>query len=229
MITVLSVMFTILTLHISFQETTSSSAPDPFEQKIDLLELKDETLGDALGRLNQMLDISMSVEGILPEEGTVPNAKFTASVENRTLAEVLNWLCALDSRYTWIRDGNSVNLFPRASSNDPSYFFNRVLPKLSFQHLRRADDAAVALVHQLGDPNENLIVLGTGVTEGFAEPWTASFNNITVRQALNRIAQQLGPTYGWQIGGTTKARLIVFHYKLGGQHVHLGDQYPRKQ
>lgn len=65
------------------------------------------------------------------------------------------------------------------------------------------------------DPNENLYFLGIGGTQGFAKPWTASFRNITVRQALNRIAEQLGATYGWQIGGTANQRMIMFHYKLG--------------
>jgi hypothetical protein len=202
---------------------------DPLEQKVGSFELRDQTLGDALGRLNQSFDISISIEGVLPEEGTVTNPKLTANIENRTLAEVLDWLCTLDTRYVWARDGNNVNFFPRASSNDPNYFFGRTLADLHFQNVRNVGDAVIAIDHQASDPSGGVIYMGIGQTQGFAEAWTASFSNITVRQALNRIARQLGPTYGWQIGGTTKARLIVFHYKLEGQHVKVGDQYPSKR
>jgi len=225
MMTMVGLVFAMIALHFRLQETTAAPAPDPLEQRISLLEFKNETLGEALGRVNQSFDISISIEGVLPEEGTITNPKFTATIENRTLAEVFDQLCALDTRYVWTRDGNNVNLFPRANLNDPTYFFNRVLPELRFHDLRKVGDAVVALDHQAGDPSGGVIFMGIGPKQGLASPWTQSFKNITVRQALNRIARQLGPTYGWQIGGTTKARLIVFHYKLEARHVELGDQY----
>src|SRR6266436_6423660 len=199
------------------QESTTPAKKDPFNQVVELVELKDETIFDEIARLNQAFDISISIEGILPAKGTVANPKFTARIEKQTITNVLSWLCALDTRYTWIRDGNMLNLFPRAFLNDKSYFFNRLLPEVRFQEIRASGDAAMEVVHQLGDPNENLYFMGIGGTQSFARPWTATFHDITVRQALNRIAQQLGPTYGWQIGGPTNQRMIMFHYKLGAR------------
>jgi hypothetical protein len=225
---IFKLLVTILAFHVPSQQASTMSQFDPLEQKVGSFELNDETVGDALARLNQSFDISISIEGVLPEEGTVTNPELRAKIENRTLAEVLDRLCTLDPRYVWTRDGDSVNFIPRTRLNDPTYFFNRILPELQLEQVRRVDDAAIAVVHQLGDPDENLIFMGIGGTQSFAEPWTASFSSITVRRALNRIARQLGPTYGWQIGGTTKARLIAFHYKLGGQHVKVGDRYPYK-
>lgn len=197
------------------QEPTIEPKKDPLAQKIAVIELEDETIGHAIGRLNQSYDVAISIEGILPEQGTVANPKFQAKVENRTLSEVLTWLCALDGRYAWSRDGNMVNLFPKAQGDDPHYLFNRRLSVLHFQDIRQSGDAALEVVRQLGDPTEHLIFLGVGGTQSFAKPWTETFNDITVRQALNRIAQQLGPSYGWQIGGTSNQRMIMFHYKLG--------------
>jgi hypothetical protein len=159
--------------------------------------------------------VAISIEGVLPEQGTASNPKFRAKIEGHTVAEVLTWLCTLDPRYTWTRDGNMVNLFPRALRDDKTYFFNRALPAVHFEGVMKADAAAIDVVHQLGDPSENLICLSIGGNLSFAKPWKATFHDITVRQALNRIAQQLGPTYGWQIGGTTRQRLIVFYYKPG--------------
>jgi hypothetical protein len=223
---IFKLLFSILAVCFPPQETPTLPGLDPLAQKVGVFVLKDETLGEALGRLNQSLDVSISIEGVLPDEGTISNPKLTSSIENANAIEVLNWLCALDPRYTWARDDNSVNLIPRNRLNDPKYFFNRVLPELRLEQVHRVDDAVFAIVHQLGDQNENLFFMGIGGTQSFAEPWTASFKDITVRQALNRIAHQIGPTYGWQIGGTTKGRLIIFHYKLGGRQVQVGDKYP---
>jgi hypothetical protein len=228
MITTVGLLLALMTLHFPLQETTPAPPADPLEQRVAVLELKDDTLGNALGRVNQTFDISISIEGVLPEEGIIANPKFSVNIENRTIAEVLDQLCRLDTRYVWTRDGNNVNLFPKASLNDRNYFFDRVLPELDFRDLRELSDAIVAIDHQADDPRGGVILMGIGQTHGFADPWTQSFNNLTVRQALNRIARRLGPTYGWQIGGTNKARLIVFHYKLQSQHVELGGQYPSK-
>ncbi len=199
------------------ESTTPATRDDPFDQVVQDAQVTDETIFDEIARLNQAFDISISIEGILPAEGTVANPRFTARIEKQTITNVLSWLCALDTRYTWIRDGNMLNLFPRAFLNDKSYFFNRLLPEVRFQEIRESGDAAMEVVHQLGDPNENLYFMGIGGTQSFARPWTATFHDITVRQALNRIAQQLGPTYGWRIGGHTGTRLIMFHYKLGAR------------
>lgn len=196
---------------------TKATKEDPFNQVVQVAELKDETIFDEIARLNQAFDVSISIEGILPATGTVANPKFTARIENQTVLDVLTWLCALDTRYTWARDGNMANLFPRAFLNDKNYFFNRLLAEVHFKEIRDSGVAAMEVAHQLGDPNENLYFLGIGGTQGFAKPWTAAFHNITVRQALNHIAQQLGPTYGWQIGGTANQRMIMFHYKLGAR------------
>lgn len=202
-----------LTTHAAGQESTSKT--DPFDQKLSSVELNDETIFDAVARLNQATNIAVSIEGIVPAKGTVANPKFSARTDGPTVSEALSWLCRLDTRYTWTRDGNMVNILPSAMQGNPNYFFNRVLPELRFQEIRQASAAAITIVQQLGDPSENLYFLGVGGTQSFPKPWNATFHDITVRQGLNRIAEQLGPTYGWQIGGHTDSRLIMFHYRLG--------------
>lgn len=147
------------------------------------------------------------------------------ATENLSLSEVLNRICALDGRYGWSRDGNSINLFPKASLNDQNYFFSRALRELSLRDIRKVADAVLAIDRESGDPSGGVIYMGIGPAQTFAEPWNAEFTDITVRQALNQVARHLGPTYGWQIGGTTKARLILFHYKLEAQQPKVGDQY----
>jgi hypothetical protein len=225
----LSAILLMILTHMSFKQTPTTHMFDPFEQKVESFDLRGQTIGEALGQLNQSFDISISIEGVLPEEGTVTNPKLNTSMRNVTLAMVLDQLCVLDTRYRWARDGNSANFFPKTSLSNPNYFFSRTLTDLHFHDVRRVDDAVIAIDRQSGDPSGGVIYMGIGQTQGFAEAWTASFRNLTVRQALNRIAQKLGPTYGWQIGGTIKAKLIVFHYKLEAKHVNVGDQYPYKR
>jgi hypothetical protein len=207
---------------LSFPQSTTPLL-DPLTQNVGSFVIKDETIGDALGRLNQLFDISISIEGVLPEEGTITNPKLSGTLENRTLAGVLDWLCDLDGRYTWARDDDNVNIFPRASLNDARYFFKQTIADLRFEHVRKVADAVLAVDRQSGDQQGGVIYMGFGQAQSFAQDWTASFEKLTVRQALNRIARRLGPTCGWQVGGTTKARLIVFHYKLEETHPHVGD------
>ena len=204
----------VLTRAFAAQEP-SSADKDPFDQKLASVELKDESIFDAVARLNQASDIAISIEGIVPAQGTVQNPKFRARIDGPTVSEALSWFCKLDTRYSWSRDGNMANIFPSTMRDNPNYFFNRKLPDLHFQDVRQSDDAAITIVHQLGDPSEHLYFLGVGGTQSFSKPWTTTFHDITVRQGLNRIAHQLGPSYGWQIGGHVGVRLIMFHYKLG--------------
>jgi hypothetical protein len=204
------------TIRLFAQDKTSIVTDDPFEQRVEVVALQDETIFDALAKLDQSHDLAISIEGILPVSGTISNPKFTATARRRSIADVLSWLCSLDPRYTWLRDGKTANIYPRKFQNDKNYFFNRLLPLLEFKDIRESSDAAIEVVHQLGDPEEHLFFMGIGGTQSFASPWTATFHDITVRQALNQIARQLGPTYGWQIGGHDGTRLILFHYKLGG-------------
>jgi hypothetical protein len=197
------------------QDLVQTSGSDPFDQRIALVELKNESIFEGIARLNQVSGIAISLEGILPAQGTVINPTFRAKLEGHRIDEILSWFCSLDPRYTWSRDENMANIFPAVYRDDKTYVFNRVLPLLRFDGVSSSDDAALDIFRQLGDPTENIYFLGIGGTQTFAGPWTANFREISVRHALNQIARQLGPTYGWQIGGHIGSRLIMFHYKLG--------------
>src|SRR5271165_1894746 len=150
---ILSLLATITISTLATPQTSSATRFDPLGQKIGSFVLTEETLGDALGKINRSFDVSISIEGVLSEAGTVKNPKFTATIENRTLAEVLDWLCALDTRYSWMRDGNNVNLFPRSSSNDSNYFFNRAVTNLRFENVRSVADAVIVIDRQSSDPD----------------------------------------------------------------------------
>ena len=48
----------------------------------------------------------------------------------------------------------------------------------------------------------------------FPRPWSATFENITVRAALNRVAENLGEGHGWLVTGNEETRLITFYELL---------------
>ncbi len=190
-------------------------ASDPLEQRVPRLKLEDEPLLTGIARLNTLTkDVGFSVELIpgTPTSAPPPSPKFTAQIEGAAVQEVLDWLCGLDRRYAWARDGNMVNVFPRAIMHDTNYFLNRKLTNLVLHEVSKPMDAVSKATRPISRPGETL-VSWQGIHD-FSKPWTASFTNISVREALNRIAQQLGPGYGWLVAGNPEVRIFSFHQQL---------------
>jgi len=188
---------------------------DPLDQRIETVSLDNEYLIEGLAKLNlQTKGVGFSIE-FLP--GTVnspppPDPRFTARINHVTVKEVLDWLCDLDPRYAWRRDGQTVNIVPRDKLNDPNYLFNRKLPKLTFADSVSADDTLQPILQPVSQDGESVVQLsGIG---NFSKPWSATFENITVRAALNRVAENLGVGHGWMVTGNDKTRLISFYEQL---------------
>jgi hypothetical protein len=123
----------------------------------------------------------------------------------------------LDSRFTWARDEGTANFFPRLARNNSNYLLNRELHNLVFNRVPDAQKAVFETVRHLPGPQEQLAVLMLGGSVAFAKPWTATFSNLNVRRAFNRIARQLGPTAGWNFGGTEEFRFVTFHTRLAAR------------
>lgn len=205
-------------LALEQQAAAGNRSTDAFDQQVEHLELRDESIFTAISKLSQSVDVAFSIEGILLPKQEIqppPDPKFSATIQGKTLKEVLDWLCAMDPRYTWRRDGNTTNFFPSAKLDDKLYFLNRKIPLIMLHEAKDAGDAVFAALQQLPEPKAHLIFLQAGGSLRFAKLWTETMSDLTVRQAFNRIAQELGPTFGWQIGGTQSSPIIMFHYRLG--------------
>ena len=176
-----------------------ASAPaDPFQQEVAVLSLDGLTLADALARLSQTTAVAYSVEfplGKAIDEASPPLKTIVASVGPGQVPAVLNRLCELDTTFTWRRIGTTANLFPRALENDPSYLLNRRVATLNFSDVHDAQSAVFESVRQLSGPREQIAMLESGTSVTFAKPWTATFTDISIREAFDEIARQLGPTY----------------------------------
>ncbi len=187
---------------------------DIFQQRVAGVNLDDQSIVDGIAMLSGEAGLAVSVEYPLGATiaGPAPALKtFVASVGSGTVAEILDRLCVIDPTFAWTRNGNMANVPPRDHANDPSYLPNRRIDELTFRKLRGADEAVVQIADWLPGPREQIAILGTGMSLSFAQPWSTTLRNVTVRDVLDEIARQLGPSYGWQFSGAQDFRIVVFH------------------
>lgn len=181
--------------------------------KVDRFEVVNRTMQESLVQLSsERLPVTLGFEGVLKEKtADAPRAepRFSLRLENKTVREILNALCAMDDRFTWSQDAFGANVFPRATIRDASYFLNRKIDKLEFHNISDAYQALTPLARHF--PNEQIAYSHLGGDVSLAPPWTETFQDLTVRQMLNRIAAQLGPFGGWMFYGSKDLRWFNFH------------------
>jgi len=197
----------------------SATLKEPLKQIVPSLELNQETILDGLAKLNQSTTgLGFSVE--LPLGQTIsaqaPKLRsFEVVLPASTLGSVLDQLCHLDPTFAWQQSGSQINVFPRALEKDTRYLLNRKVEFLEFKYVPDAQAAVFQTVARLPAPKEQIAIMQSGAAVNFARPWTASFRDITVREAFNRIAQQIGTNYGWQFTGAADFRIVTFYARLG--------------
>jgi hypothetical protein len=196
-------------------QDSTPSTDDLLSIKIRELVLEDQTVFDGLAKLNQMIPMSFAVERQLTSKESPklpPVMRFTGHVDNVTLRGALDWLFKLDARHTWTTDNQVINVFPKYVQHDPAYPLNQ---QISYCELKKTPSASAAVIEAARhtNPPEQLAVLLLGDVE-FDKPITLTLKEVTLREALNRIAQALGPAYGWQFSGTLDFRYVVFHKSL---------------
>ena len=159
-------------------------------------------------------EISFSFEDVLKPTFKVPpleRPRFDVNLENRTISEILDAICHKDGRYTWSRDGLTINVYPQATIGDNRYLMNRRVPRFELKGVKSPGEAVFALVGQLPAPFEQIACAQLGGDTSYPTPWNVSAREVTVRQALNMIARQLGPRGGWVFNGSRDFRTIGFH------------------
>jgi hypothetical protein len=196
---------------------------DTFQERAGGLTLDRQTIIDALATPSQTTRPAYSIEfplGKTIAEAAPPVKSIVGQVDSGAIPQVLDRLCELDRTFTWRRIGNTANIFPRVLESDANYLLNRGVAVLTFSDVPDAEKAVFEAVAQLPGSKEQIAVLQTGTSLTFAKLWAATFRNITIREIVDQIAQQLGPTYGWQFGGAADFRVITFHERLSAMPVH---------
>lgn len=183
----------------------------PLESVLPHFELQDATLVDGLSKLsilsvpNLHLGLEEILDNPIDRKSTV---KFSLTLDNATVREVLNELCKHDNRYAWAVDGRTVNIYPVATANDNAYLANLHIDHIEFNNITHPEQAVEKLLDVV--QNQQLGYAGAGAAATYTNPWTARFENLTVRQYINRIAERVEPNGGWILRGAVDNRFFGF-------------------
>lgn len=174
---------------------------------IDRFDITDAILRDGLSELSpkNVEGLHLGFEEIIRDRiQDAPGAQgphFSLHLQRKTVRDVLDELCKSDGRYEWSEDGASVNVYPRATADGASYLLNLWIDKIG--------------VSKIPDPDA-----GPGLGDNaYAEPWTAVFERLTVRQFIDRIAEHMGPRTSWVWQGGKNERMFTF--VKGGFHTQI--------
>ena len=224
----ISIRLTAALIVLSFgraAEVSGQETPAPtnvFQQSVAGLSLNNQDIIDGVAMLSQNVGLAVSVEHELgaTTSGAAPQPNtFTATIGPGTVSEILDGLCALDPTFAWQRgrkygkrdDRKGALVSERELFLKPECGMNWCF-EISGTHKKRIiqDRGRVASSEGAGRCNNG----GWRVSLAFARPWSARFQNISIREALDQIARQLGPTFGWQLTGAKNFRIITFHQQL---------------
>jgi hypothetical protein len=198
------------------QQPKAQSPPEnKLDSKVPEFELHNQTVIDGLWQLARgPAPFAFGFENALKNNLADPDildVHFSLNLKNKTTREVLDALCQADPRFTWSMDGTTVNFFPRAVINDPAYLLNRKLARFELKNATDVQDGLLAIVHQLPPPIEQVANAQLGGADPYPpEPWTVIFENVTVREVINRLAAHGGPYGIWIFGGAKDFRSFGF-------------------
>jgi hypothetical protein len=202
----------------NYGQTTSVRTDDfpsnpALSNRVAHFDLTDATLLDALSKLSfePIAGLHLGIEEIIRDKSSEPtdrSIRFSVSLHDVTVRDIIDTLCKSDRRYTWSVDGSSVNVYPRETVGDFSYLQNRDLDSIVLKNINGPSDALTSLMKLL--PGEQLGYAGIGVNNDYPEPWSAVFNHLTVRQLMNRLSEHNGPRGGWIWSGSRGQRFFAY-------------------
>lgn len=194
----------------------AAPATSPLDVGTPDFTLDDKSILTGIQMLNsESLKIGFGFEEILGRkvsDPAVPAVKITVRLLNPSTREVLNALCAADPRYTWSLDGLTVNVFPSSTMTDSKYLLDRELSSFRVNRITEIDQGLLAVAQQLPGPMEQIAHSQVGGDASYPnEPWSATFEHLTVRQAINRLVEHMGSSSFWFFGGSDEFRYFAFY------------------
>ena len=202
--------------------TIAAARVDPdiesvLDRRVAVFRLTDATVIDGLSKLSAepISGLHLGIEDILQTEFsdlTSASVRISLNMQNATVRRILDTLCERDNRYQWSVDGATINVFPRDSLGDTTLFLNKKISKLELIAIPNAEQALTPLARLL--PDDPIGYAGIGLDSSYAKPWTTSVEDVTVRQFINRISEDIGPRGSWILNGPKEQRMFGF-FKLG--------------
>lgn len=187
------------------------------DHKVAVFDLIDATVIDGFSKLSAepIPGLHLGIEEILRARWSdlpPPSVKFSLKVKNATVRVILDALCERNDRYQWSSDGATINVFPRDSLGDTTSFLNKKILQLELSGVPNSEQALTPLARLL--PDEQLGYAGVGGDSSYAQEWTTKFEDVTVRQFINRISEHIGPRGGSILNGSSEQRFFFF-FKFG--------------
>jgi hypothetical protein len=213
-----SALFVILLGFSAVAQTAAGSAAPPsvqslLDRRISRFDVEDGILLDGIAELSSKpieelhLGFEEIIRGDINDDRRILIPHFSLHLKDNTVGEILDALCASDTRYTWSIDGLSINVYPTGEGF--AYLLNLKLGSISFSKVPDPDQALTALSRLL--PNEQIGYFGPGLGDNhYAQPWTVTFEQVTVRQFINRLAEHMGPRTSWVWAGSSDERMFTF-------------------
>jgi hypothetical protein len=201
-------------------ENDNAISSAALKHEVAQFNLRDATLIEGLSQLSSepISDLHLGVEELLRQNFSEPpdrSIRFSLSLEHKTVRDIIEALCQRDSRYTWSCDGSSINVYPQQIDGNPRYLLNRDLQQIALTNISDPYEALTVLEHLV--PGEQLGDAGIGGDCRYSTPWSAVFGPLTVRQLMNRLAENLGARGGWIWSGSKDQRFFFF-FRLGFHH-----------
>jgi hypothetical protein len=184
--------------------------------RIPEFSLNEETIETGLKRLaSGPAPFALGFEHELKSKPTDPpiqDPRLTLRLTATTVREAIDTMCHADGRYTWSTDDTFINVYPIKTISDASYLMNRRLVKLDLKELIDIQQGLLAIVNQLPPPREQVAIAQIGADDTYPpELWTTSYENLTVRQAINRLVRHMGERSSWAFTGSADFRAFAFN------------------
>jgi hypothetical protein len=190
-------------------------AKSPLDVKIDRFDVADALLRDGLSELSLKnidglhLGFEEIIRDKIQDDPRALSPHFSLHLQHTKVREVLDSLCAADARYAWSEDGASISIYPQVTKGDPLYLLNLNIERIWIRDIPDPDQALVPLSKLF--PGQQIGYFGPGLGDNaYAEPWTAVFERLTVRQFINRISEHMGPRTSWVWEGGRQERMFTF-------------------
>jgi hypothetical protein len=190
-------------------------AKPPLGVRIRRFDLTDAILREGISELSlrDVEGLHLGFEEIIrdriQDDPWTQSKHFSLHLEDKTVGQILDALCQVDARYTWAEGGATINVFPRDTIGDQSYLLNLQIERLSVTAIPDPDQALTPLWKLF--PQQQIGYMGAGLGgDSYTEPWTIAFENLSVRQFINRIAEHMGPQTSWLWQGGRQERMFTF-------------------
>lgn len=200
---------------LHYVQGSQTSVKPPLQATIDHFDVEDAIMRDGISELSlkNIEGLHLGFEEIIrdriQDDPRALSAHFSLHSEGNSVRQILDALCQSDKRYAWSTDGASINVYPRASTDDPLYLLNLRIKRIQVNGIPDPDQGLTPLSKLF--PEQQVGYFGPGLGNNtYAQPWTMVFEGLAVRQFINRMAEHMGPRTSWVWGGGKSERMFTF-------------------